>query len=179
MSNTPRMVVVGQFAGTHGVRGGFKLRSFTEQPADIAAYGPVATEDGRKLTIKLVRELKPGLFLCSAPEITSPEEGDAYKGALLHVARELLPPPDEDEFYLDDLVGMTAVTPKGAPAGQVKAVVNYGAGDLVELSQVPGRKGAVLLPFTKEAVPEIDLAAGQLTVILPEEDDEMPPDDSG
>lgn len=179
MSDTPRMVVVGQFAGSHGVRGAFKLRSFTANPEDIAAYGPVTTEDGRKLTPNIVRELKPGLFLVTAPEIDSPEAAEPFSGALLHVPRNILPETEEDEFYLEDLVGLAALTPEGAPAGTVKAVVNFGAGDLVELARIPGRKGSVILPFTREAVPEVDIAAGRLTVLLPEDDDDETPPGQG
>ena len=177
MAKAPGMVVVGQFAGSHGVRGAFKVRSFTEVPENIAAYGPVTTEAGRRLTLSLGRELKPGLSLATAPEITTPEACEDYKGALLQVPRDLLPPPDEDEFYFDDLIGLVAETAEGDPAGKVKAVVNYGAGDLVELAWIPGRKGVTLIPFTKKDVPAIDLAGGRLTVVLPEEDsDDVPPE---
>ena len=155
------------------MRGQFKVRSFTDDPADVAAYGPLATPDGRTLTVTLVREQKPGLFLATAPEIDSPEACGAYKGAKLSVPRAALPPPDEDEFYLEDLVGLRAVTPSGEAAGRVKAVVNYGADDVVELSGVPGR-GTVLVPFTREDVPVLDVANGTLTVVLPEETDEAP-----
>ena len=155
------------------MRGQFKIRSFTEHPADVAAYGPLTTPDGRTLTVRLGAEQKPGLFLATAPEIDSPEACAPYKGATLCVPRAALPAPDEDEFYLEDLVGLTATTPDGAPAGRVKAVVNYGASDLVELSGVPGR-GTVLVPFTREAVPSVDVAASVLTVVLPQEDEDEP-----
>ena len=171
-----RRVVVGQFAGAHGVRGQFKLRSFTASPEDVAAYGPLATQDGRMLSVRLVREVKPGLFVAQAREIGSPEACEAYKGALLCVPREALPAPEDDEFYLEDLAGLGAVTPEGEPAGRVRAVVNHGAGDVVELEDVPGRKGLVLVPFTREDVPEVDLAGGTLTVVLPEDDPEPAPD---
>ena len=169
-------VVVGQFAGPHGVRGQFKIRSFTDDPADVAAYGPLTTPDGRTLTVTLLREQKPGLFLATAPEIDSPEACEPFKGAKLSVPREALPAPEEDEFYLEDLVGLTAVTPDGDPAGRVKAVVNYGSDDIVELSGVPDR-GTVLVPFTKEDVPSVDLEGGTLTVVIPEESEDAPEGD--
>ena len=167
------LVVVGQFAGPHGVRGQFKLRSFTDDPADVAAYGPLKTPDGRTLTVRLVREVKPGLFVAAAPEIDSPEACEAFKGATLSVPRAALPAPGDDEFYLEDLTGLRAVTPDGMPAGQVRAAVNYGAGDLIELQGVPDR-GTVLVPFTKDDVPAVDVPGGTLTVVLPEETDDGP-----
>ena len=154
------------------MRGQFKIRSFTDDPADVAAYGPLGTPDGRTLTVTLVREQKPGLFLATAPEIDSPEACEAYRGAKLSVPRAALPAPDDDEFYLEDLVGLTATTPEGEAAGRVKAVVNYGADDVVELTGVPGR-GTVLVPFTREDVPSVDVTGGTLTVVLPEEDEEQ------
>ena len=170
-------VVVAQFAGAHGVRGEFKLRSFTEDPGAVAGYGPLRTADGRTLTAKLIREAKPSLFVARAPEIRTREDCDAFAGQTLSVPRGALPPPEEDEFYLEDLVGLTVRTVDGAPAGTVKAVVNYGAGDLIELSGVPGRNGIVVIGFTREDVPAVDVAGGTLTVVLPEEDDASPEGD--
>ncbi|MEM9421245.1 MAG: ribosome maturation factor RimM [Pseudomonadota bacterium] len=165
-----KMVVVGQFAGPHGVRGEFKLRSYTEDPSSIARYGPLTTQSGDILTPNLVREVKDGVFVARAPEITSREGCERFKGALLHVPRSVLPVPDEDEFYLDDLVGLLAFNADGHPVGTVKAVVNFGAGDVVELINVPDRAGTVLIPFTKEIVPKLDIAGGKMTVLLPQED---------
>lgn len=171
-------VILGQFAGAHGVRGEFKLRSFTEEPEAVAAYGPLFTPDGRALTVRLLREVKPGLFVARAKEITAREDCDAYSGLKLSVPRDRLPETeDEDEFYLDDLVGLEAKTEDGAPAGRVKAVLNHGAGDLIELTGVPGRNGLIVLPFTREDVPEVSLEGGYVVVVLPEEDEGSEPDD--
>jgi len=163
----PKMICIGTFAGAHGVRGEAKLRAFTEVPTDAVAYGPVSTEDGRRFTLKLVREAKPGLLVVRSPEIASREDAQALGGTKIFVSRDRLPPPDEDEFYYEDLVGLAAVTPDGSPFGKVKAVVNYGAGDLLELMNVPSEKGVLLVPFTKEAVPEIDFTARRITIDPP------------
>ncbi len=172
-NETTRMVVVGQFAGPHGVRGEFKVRSYTDNPADVAAYGPVFAPSGAKLTLTLGQEVKPGVFLARAAEIKSREDCDAFRGALLSVPRSALPPATEDdEFYIEDLVGLSAVTVDGAPAGKVHAVVNYGAGDVVELRGVPEVTTPVLIPFTKEDVPEINLAGKVVTVQLPQPSDD-------
>lgn len=178
MAKTPDLVVVGQFAGPHGVRGEFKLRSFTAVPKDLGAYGPLTTLDGAVLTPRLIREVKDGLFVATAPQVTAREGCEPFSGALLHVLRAALPAPDEDEYYLDDLVGLKAVDLSGNPAGSVKAVVNYGAGDIVELMGVPDRKGLVLLPFTKAAIPQVDIAAKTITVVMPSLDEDPDPEDS-
>ena len=142
-----RMVVVAQFSGSHGVRGAFKLRSFTDDPEAVFIYGVLTTPDGRGLTPKKIREVKPALFLVQANEISSPEDCDAFKGALLSVPRSVLPPPeDEDDFYIEDLIGLRVVSTDGDDVGAVKAVPNFGAGDLVEIKT---EEGPLLLPFTK------------------------------
>ncbi|MEE4208413.1 MAG: ribosome maturation factor RimM [Parvularcula sp.] len=165
-----RGIVVAQFAGSHGVRGEFKLRSFTEEPAALFGYGTLISESGATLTPTKVRLLKPGLFIARAEEITSPEASDAFKSQLLTVPRDRLPPTEEDdEFYIADLIGLVALLEDGRAVGEVKAVPNYGAGDLVE---IVSEGKALVLPFTKDAVPSIDFAAGTITVRLPEDDGE-------
>lgn len=177
MATSPaESVVVGQFSGPHGVRGQFKVRSFTEIPADVAGYGSVTTPDGRKLTLKLMGEPKPGLFIATAPEIKTREDCDLYKGAVLQVPRSALPAADDDEFYHSDLVGLSAITTDGAPAGKIKAVVNFGAGDILEIIGVPDHKGAVLIPFTLADVPSVDIAGKTVTVVLPIDDPNDDPD---
>lgn len=166
MTGKARRVCLGAFAGAHGVKGDAKVKTFTAEPESVAAYGPVQTEDGgRTFTLRFIRMLKPGLALVSAPEIASREDAAALAGTRLYVDRDALPAPgDEDEFYMDDLVGLTAVDETGAEAGRVAAVHNFGAGDILELNGVPGVKQALMIPFTKEAVPGVDLGAGTIAV---------------
>ncbi|MCK5749551.1 MAG: 16S rRNA processing protein RimM [Oricola sp.] len=164
-SPAPDRACLGAFAGAHGVKGDARIKTFTETPESVADYGPVETEDGkRRFTLKIVKLLKDGFVIARAPEIASREDAEALKGVRLYVDRSALPAPDEDEFYLDDLAGLKAFDEAGAALGAVKAVYNFGAGDLIELSGIPGVKGARLVPFTKEAVPEVDLSAGRITV---------------
>lgn len=165
-------ICLGAFAGAQGVRGEVKVKSFTAIPADIASYGSLADEKGqRQFSLELLRETKPGFFVARLDGVQSREQAEALKGVRLYVARSCLPPPAADEFYYQDLVGLKVRASDGANLGQVKAVLNHGAGDLLELIDEPGEKGTRLVAFTKEAVPEIDFAAGVLTVILPEEGD--------
>ncbi len=158
-------VCLGAFAGAHGVKGHAKIKTFTEAPEGVAAYGPVASEDGaRNFTLKIVKILTDGFVIASAPEIKSREDAQALKGVSLFVNRDILPAPEEDEFYLDDLVGLKAVDENGAPMGVVKAVYNFGAGDLLELGDIPGVKGVRLIAFTRENVPAVDIAGSAITV---------------
>ena len=176
-------VCLGAFAGAHGVKGDAKIKTFTEEPGGVAAYGPVETEDGaRTFTLRVVKILTDGFVIARAPELASREDALSLKGVRLYVDRAKLPAPtEEDEFYLDDLVGLAAYDEAGAPLGEVKAVHNFGAGDMLELFKIPGMKGLRLVPFTKEAVPDIDLEAGRVTIarIFVELDDEAAPENDG
>ncbi|MBT8472951.1 MAG: ribosome maturation factor RimM [Marinicaulis sp.] len=158
-------VCLGAIAGAHGVRGDFRVKYFTEAPENVAAYGPVETEDAsRTFTLKFIREAKGEFAIFRAPEIKSREDAEAFKGARLYVSREVLPKPNEDEFYLDDLVGLKVVTENGEASGEVNAVYNFGAGDLLEIKNVPGRKGLHLIPFTRENAPKVDIAAATIVI---------------
>ena len=163
--NAPKRICLGAFAGAHGVKGDAKIKTFTESPEGIAAYGAVETEDGaRRFTLKVVKTLTDGFVIARAPEIASREDALSLKGQRLYVDRDVLPAPEDDEFYLDDLVGLNAFDETGAPLGTVNAVYNFGASDLLEMKDIPGVKGLRLIPFTKEAVPDVSLKDGRITL---------------
>lgn len=173
MSDKPQRACLGAFAGAHGVRGDALVKTFTEAAKNIAAYGPVESEDGkRRFTLTFLRETKPGLALVRAPEIKSRDAAAALKGERLYVARAALPATDSDEFYLDDLVGLEAFDETGAPAGRIAAVHNFGAGDLLELKDIPGVKGMRMIAFTRETTPTVDLDAGRVTILRAALDDD-------
>jgi 16S rRNA processing protein RimM len=161
-------ILVGRFGAPHGVRGELRLQSFTQDPAAIASYGPLSGGTGQQLfTIKSLRPLKDNLFVARVAGVDSRTAAEALTNVELFISRDALPPPDEDEFYLADLIGLTAVDEAGSPVGKVIAVPNYGAGDILEIAPVAGGE-SLLLPFTKAVVPVIDFAARRVTVVPPE-----------
>ena len=160
-------VCVGAIAGSFGVKGEVRLKSFCTEPAAIASYGPLYTEDGsRSFKITLTRPVAGGLG-ARLSGVATKEQADALKGVSLYVDREKLPPAGDDEFYHADLIGLEAVDPGGVALGTVRAIHNHGAGDLIEVLG-PGMKAALLVPFTRAAVPTVDIAAGRIIVDLPE-----------
>ena len=165
MTSTEKRVCLGAFAGAHGVRGDARIKTFTHNPADIASYGAVETEDGAKrFNLKFIKALKDGFVLVRAAEIKTREDAEAPKGQRLYVDRSALPDPDEDEFYLDDLFGLHAFDETGSLMGVVKAVYNFGAGDMLEIGDIPNVKGVRLVPFTRENVPEVRIEQRRITV---------------
>jgi 16S rRNA processing protein RimM len=166
MSNTDR-ICVGAIAGSFGVAGEVRLKSFCAEPEAIAEYGPLYSEDGsRSFKVKLTKPVAGGLGARIAG-VETREQAEALKGVTLFVDRSRLPKLPDDEFYHSDLIGLEVRDTGGVLQGTVIAVHNHGAGDLLEVGG-PGRKGPILLPFTLAVVPTVDLAAGRIVVDVPE-----------
>jgi 16S rRNA processing protein RimM len=158
---------VGAVTGSFGVRGEARIKSFCADPTAIGDYGPLSTEDGkRQFTLTITRPVKGG-FAVRLSGVKTKEEADALRGTRLFAPRDALPALPDDEFYHADLIGLSAVDTGGEELGQVHAVLNHGAGDLLELRK-RGRKGTVLVPFTLEIVPTVDLAAGRIVIDPPD-----------
>ncbi len=160
------LVLVGHVAGAFGVQGEVKLRPYTAQADAIISYGPLLNEDGAViLTPKRARPIKDGLAV-SAPEVKTREQAEALKGAKLYVPRAALPAPQEDEFYIVDLIGCAVQNASGEPLGEVIAAHDFGAGELLEI-----RRGGKTwyLPFTTQNAPHIDLKARRIIADPPPE----------
>ena len=110
--------------------------------------------------------------------IDSREAAEKLTGAELFARRAQLPPPSDDEFYHDDLVGLDAVTREGDRLGEVVSLRNFGAGDILEIAPAPGVE-TLLLPFTKAVAVEIDFERGRIVIVPPEEIDGEPCEGDG
>lgn len=161
-------ICVGAIAGAFGVRGEVRLKSFCTRAEDIATYGPLATEDGkRSFAVKLTRPVNGGLG-ARLTGVDTKEQADALKGTTLWADRAALPPLPDDEFYHADLIGLEVVDTGGVSLGRVRAVHDHGAGDILEIL---GPSGVLLVPFTRAAVPTVDLTAGRIVADPPESDE--------
>ena len=159
------MVSVGVIIGAHGVKGEVRLKSFTADPSAIAGFGPLAAGAGESFEIVKLRPGKDG-FIAILKGVTDRDRAEALKGTELFVGSERLPNPGKGEIYLRDLIGL-AVVSNGARLGEVIAVQNYGAGDLLDV-KLEGRTDTVLIPFAKGFVTEVDMEGGRIVVDLPE-----------
>ena len=160
-------VIVGAIGGAFGVHGDVRLKSYCADPAAIASYTPLYTEDGRRFTqIVLTGQTKNGLT-ARIDGITTKEEADSLRNTALYADRSVMPATDDDEYYYSDLIGLTVVDTGGTTLGTVRNVMDHGAGDLLEII-VPGGSDTVLLPFTQAAVPTVDIAAGRIVADPPE-----------
>lgn len=161
------LITIGQIGGAFGVRGELRLKSFCAEPEAITDYGPYVLDNGGRIeTLVLTGQVKGG-FSARMDGVTTKEDADALKGVQIQVPRSALPALPDDEFYHSDLMGLAVVDTGGRTLGTVKAVHDHGAGDLLEIT-APGATSTVLLPFTRDAVPTVDLASGRLVADPPE-----------
>jgi 16S rRNA processing protein RimM len=160
---------MGRIGAAHGIKGEVRIQSFTEDPLGLLDYGPLATNkpglvieilEARTTTNVLVARLK------GVPDRSAAEK---LNGTELYVDRDLLPQiEDEDDFYHADLVGLDARLADGTSLGEVIAVPNFGAGDMLEVRDKATGETR-FIPFTKAAVPEIHIAAGYVVIVPPVE----------
>lgn len=162
------MILVARVAGAFGVKGEVRISTFTEDPLAIAGFRDLKSETGETVLTVLSARVAKGGVITRCKGVDTKEAADALRGLRLFVRRADLPLPDEDEFYLTDLVGLPVDTPQGEHLGVVKSVQNFGAGDLLEIDPAEGGP-TWYLPFTRDAVPEVDIPGGRLVAVRPEE----------
>jgi 16S rRNA processing protein RimM len=161
-----RDVLLGVVIGAQGLKGDVKVKTFTEAPGKLGAYGPLHDKAGRTLTVASVRASKDGAIV-QFREVSGRNAAEALKGAELFVARGQFPAAAAEEFYHADLMGLAAEDIEGRAIGTVRAIHNFGAGDVIEIVRADGDE--VFLPFTREVARLIDTDAGRIVIAAPEE----------
>jgi 16S rRNA processing protein RimM len=162
-----RDVLFAAILGAHGLKGEVRLKTFTATPEKLGAYGPLHAKDGRSFTLSSLRAVGDGEAVAAFQEIADRGAAEMLKGVELFVKRAVLPPIATEEFYHADLVGLDAEDSLGRRLGKVAAIHNYGASDVLVIARDDGDE--VLIAFTRENVPEIDVKSGRLVVAVPEE----------
>ena len=162
-------VLLAVIIGAQGLKGEVKAKLFTVAPDALPRYGVLHTGDGRKLTITAFRPAKTGEAVIAFEGVRDRDQALALKGAQLFVERAALPATGADEFYHADLIGLEARDVEGRVLGKVSGLHNYGASDVIELARPDG--DSVLLAFSRETVPVLDIAAGYIVVAVPEDDE--------
>jgi len=145
-----RPVTLAAIAGAHGVRGEVRLKLFGEGAESLRAFS-VFDAGASKLTLKSVRPANQGAVATFA-EVTDRSAAEALRGTLLTVPRSALPPLGEGEYYHHDLLGLPCVSTDGEAVGEVVAIDNFGAGDILEIQRPNGKR--FMVPMNANAVPE-------------------------
>lgn len=165
-----RDILLGVVIGAQGLKGEVKVKTFTESPERLGAYGALHAKDGRAFHVRTARTAKPDIAVVQFDGVADRTAAEKLKGTELFVRRSALPAPDNEEFYHADLIGLAAQDGEGRTLGKVTALHNFGAGDVIAIARSDG--GDMLLPFTRAVVPTVDLTAGYIVVAVPEEDEE-------
>lgn len=161
------LIQVGRVAGAFGVRGEVRITSFTADPLALLGYKTLQREDGSPALTLTTARAATGSIVVRAKEVETREQAEALRGLKLYISRAELPAPDEDEFYVTDLIGLSVETAEGEPLGRVKAIQDFGAGDLLEIQPPTGPTW--YLPFTRAAVPEVRISEGKVIAVMPDE----------
>ena len=160
---------MGVFGAPQGVRGGIRVKSLTAEPSAIGAYGPLTDKNrARAFVFDSLRPLKDDMLVARVAGVETRDAAEALNGVEIFARRDQLPPPAGDEFYYDDLVGLEAVDAAEGRIGRVASLMNYGAGDVLEIAPAQGGE-TLLLPFAKNVVRRIDFDAGRIVVEPPRE----------
>jgi 16S rRNA processing protein RimM len=163
----PADILLGVVTAVQGLKGEVRVKTFTEAPERLADYGVLHTPEGRKLEIAALRVSKADGAVIRFKGIEDRDSAQRLVNAKLLVERGALPAAQADEFYHADLIGLRAQDGEGRLIGTVRAIHNFGAGDVIELERLGG--GTLLLPFTRDFVPAVDVANGCITVTEPED----------
>jgi 16S rRNA processing protein RimM len=163
----PDRVLLGEIGRPQGLQGEVRIRSFTAEPGAIASYGPLEDETGIRLFEIDALRVTPKALTARIKGVTSRSAAETLTGTKLYVPRSRLPEREEDEWYHTELFGLAAIDREGAQIGTVIAVHNFGAGDLLEIRPASGA-ATVLVPFTRDTVPEVDVEGGWLRIVPPE-----------
>lgn len=159
-------VCLGAITGAHGIRGQVKIKPFTENPDDVGSYGPVTDEAGtRTFTLQVMGRAKEQVVV-KLEGVGDRNAAEALRGTRLYVGRDKLPEAEDGAFYHADLIGLRVEDTSGETIGEVTAMYDFGAGDLVEFRGLVGKSH--MLPFTEEIVPVVDLDGGRIVVNPPE-----------
>lgn len=167
MHTPPPLVKLGVIVAAHGIRGQVKIRSFTADPRDITEYGPLYDARGAKAPGLTIQGETHDLLIASAEGVKDRNAAELLKGTELYIPKSALPETAEHEYYYEDLIGMDVVLENGTPFGKVRAVENFGAGEVLDVVRIDTKESEIL-PFTQAVFPAIDVAGGTLTLNPPE-----------
>ena len=160
---TENKVCLGKIVGVHGIRGEFKVKSFTAIDTDIASYGALEDKNAKqKFELKVTGHSKD-LLRVKIKGIDDRTLAETMIGTELYAPRGILPElKDEEVYYEADLFGLKALDEQNNEVGKVIGFYNFGAGDILELKLSTGRQE--MIPFNKTYVPTINLEEGYIIV---------------
>ncbi len=148
--------------GVKGLKGEVRVKSFTEAPEDVAAYGPLKASDGRTFDLSVVNVLED-VVIAKVAGVSDRTAAEALKGLELFIDRAVLPKTEGDTYYHADLIGLAVETAEGEKVGKVSAFHNFGAGDVMEVTK-EGGSDTGFLPFAADVIAQVDIPGGKVVI---------------
>lgn len=162
MNSQTSLICLGEIVAAQGLKGGVRVKTFTQNPSDLTAYGPLITDSGSILTLKVTHVKSNSLVIASVGGCVDRKGAESLVATKLYVTRDQLPFSGDDEFYYHDLIDKRVLDEENQWVGTVRTVENYGAGDFLEI--IDDQQKVYTLPFNKEAVPLVDKEAGVIHI---------------
>ena len=164
MNDPARRILMGRIRGAFGVRGEFKLESFSDPPEAILRYRPLLLRTAQGLERELEgirgRATAKGI-VAQIPGVEDRDAAQALLDAELYVPRSALPPPRPGEYYWVDLEGLRVANTDGVDFGVVSHLFSTGANDVMVVRGERER----LIPFVQpDYIVAVDFDAGRVTV---------------
>ncbi|MCY4462357.1 MAG: ribosome maturation factor RimM [Albidovulum sp.] len=160
-------VLLGEIVGAVGIRGQVSIRSYCESPESISNYGLLSTECGSSISLECVRTTSKRHLVANVSGVSSRQQAEGLRGALLFAEKENLPDLDEDEYYIADLQGLQALDERGSPIGRIVGAHNFGAGDVIDIALADSGE-SILVPFNRDIFVSVEIAGGRVVVDLPD-----------
>ena len=160
-------ILMGRIGAAHGIRGEVRITAFTQDPLAIADYDPLETDrEGVVVSIRKAR-LAKNVLIATLKGVSDRDAAERLNGVSLYIGRDRLEEPEADEFYHADLIGLEVRLGDGSVLGTITAVENFGSDDLLDV-KLAGTRKSVYLPFTRDVVPDIEIAEGYVLADPPE-----------
>lgn len=159
---------VGQIINTHGIRGGLKVRTFTDDPERFYDLKKLYLEAPGKKTTELHEiekiQIHKGHVILYLKGLDNINDVEQYKNAYLFIDGSMRKPLEEDTYYIRDLIGLKVYSDKEGYLGVIRDVIQGGSNEVYVIRN--GAYGEVMIPAAKEFVKSVDLDSGEMHVSL-------------
>jgi len=160
------LVEIAKIGAPHGIKGHVKLKIFLEDISLLKKLKPLQFQDGEIIEIGNIK-IQGKSHVAYIKNINNRNQAEVLKNKTIYAQSSLLPPPDEEEFYYSDLIGLDARNESGESIGTVKNVMDFGAGDIIEILYNDSKK-TELFPFTNQIIPVINIADNYIIISQPD-----------
>ncbi len=161
------LICIGKITSAHGIKGQVKVASFTDNSQDIAIYNNPVFKDNSSIELKITSS-KGNVLIAWVNDIANRNDAEKLRGKEIFVDRLDFPETESEEFYHIDIIGLEVRSNSGKKLGVVKAMHNFGAGDIIDII-LDKTKKREMYQFNDKTIPEVNIDGGYVVLVLPDE----------